>query len=89
MSTQYTVFYKHTAPHTPWEPTSELKIYGDLAGKPISEEIFMRVVTAKDLQEAWQLAEADACEGWGTIVLLVFEGAPRPIHKHDFIIQLS
>jgi len=94
----YTVFFKHTAPHTTWgddpryasypEEVRTAKVWGDQAGKTIGDQMFMKVITASDPREAQRIVEADAIAGWGTIVFLVFEGVLAPVIKNDLVIEL-
>jgi len=98
LAVQYTVLFKHTAPHTTWgddpayvsypEEVRTAKVYGDQAGKTISDQMFMKVITAANPLEAQRLAEADACAGWGTIIFLVFEGVLVPVIKNDLVREL-
>lgn len=101
---KFTVLWKHTCPHTTWgqmyahyrdnraaygDEVVDAKIYEDKAGKFLDDHrMFMKVVEAKSHLEAQKTIEASACEGWGTVIFLLFEGDISPIVQNDLVIRI-
>jgi hypothetical protein len=92
------VFFKHTCPHKTWgddpayrsypEEVRRAKIYGDHAGKSLDDRMFMLTIEADDPIAVQRTCEADACPGWGTLVLLVLEGPVVVATVTDLVMQL-
>ena len=85
---RFTCFFQHTCPTESVDGFTAKELYGELCGKPIDNKILMQEIHADDYLIAQDICRNDARPGWGTIVLMVFEGYVDPIVQSDLIIKL-